>query len=178
MPFPFCPRSSRRQAPRALRERLERSEGGNTGRRTAGPCRAARNGAAVRSAPGRGRAEGGLIRARRAQRQAGSGRTSPALGLLDQFSKPHRKLDALADLFRACALGGRWGFAADLTQTGEQRVKVLAQKPLAECGIASRTGQVGVGNRRKRAHDDGVRASGSVKVTGSGLSLSYPVRLP
>src|SRR6202167_6831783 len=33
-PFHRCPRSPRRQAPRALRERLECSEGGDTGRRT------------------------------------------------------------------------------------------------------------------------------------------------
>src|SRR5580704_2042162 len=35
----FCPRSPRRQAPRALRERLECSEGGDTGRRTRGSYR-------------------------------------------------------------------------------------------------------------------------------------------
>src|SRR5580700_4552118 len=34
-----CPRSPRRQAPRALRERLECSEGGDTGRRTRGSYR-------------------------------------------------------------------------------------------------------------------------------------------
>src|ERR1700730_14308897 len=58
----FCPRSPRRQAPRALRERLECSEGGDTGRRTRGSYRAWRfdAGTAVRSAPGRGRAEGAL----------------------------------------------------------------------------------------------------------------------
>src|ERR1700723_410594 len=33
-PFLRCPRSPRREAPRTLRERLECSEGGNTGRRT------------------------------------------------------------------------------------------------------------------------------------------------
>src|SRR5437763_2879090 len=52
-----------REAPRTLRERLECSEGGNTGRRTREPYRArARSRTAVRSAPGRGRAEAGLIR--------------------------------------------------------------------------------------------------------------------
>src|SRR3984957_21297131 len=58
----FCPRSPRRQAPRALRERLECSEGGDTGRRTRGSYRVWRFSAdtAVRSAPGRGRAEGAL----------------------------------------------------------------------------------------------------------------------
>src|SRR4029077_8915973 len=58
----FCPRSPRRQAPRALRERLECSEGGDTGRRTRGSYRAWRvnAGTAVRSAPGQGRAEGAL----------------------------------------------------------------------------------------------------------------------
>src|SRR5580692_11648262 len=35
----LCPRSPRRQAPRALRERLECSEGGDTGRRARRPCR-------------------------------------------------------------------------------------------------------------------------------------------
>src|SRR6516164_1946725 len=57
------PCSPGREAPRTLRERLECSEGGNTGRRTRKPYRARRSVcAAVRSAPGRGRAETGLIR--------------------------------------------------------------------------------------------------------------------
>ena len=58
---------------------------------------------AVRSAPGRGRAEWGLIRAAGEERQdyRGKGYSGPAGGLgrpLDQLGEPHRELDALADM--------------------------------------------------------------------------------
>ena len=79
MPFPLCLRSPRREAPRTLRERLECSEGGNTGRRTRWSYPSIPlTGAAVRSAPGRGRAEGGLIRgrAKKARRISQSGCTA------------------------------------------------------------------------------------------------------
>src|SRR6516225_11943968 len=52
-----CRRSPRREAPRTLRERLECSEGGNTGPRTRKGPTESLLGSAVRSAPGRGRAE-------------------------------------------------------------------------------------------------------------------------
>src|SRR6478736_1567050 len=53
----YSRRSPRREAPRTLRERLECSEGGNTGRRTRKGPTERLSGSAVRSAPGRGRAE-------------------------------------------------------------------------------------------------------------------------
>ena len=67
--------------------------------------------AAVRSAPGRGRAEGGLIRggaekARRAWRSTdrSEARVRP-VRILDQLGEPHREFDAFAQLL---GVGGRW----------------------------------------------------------------------
>src|SRR5580700_10522221 len=134
-----CPRSPRRQAPRALRERLECSEGGDTGRRTRGSYLSLafrrdlrlKPDLAVRSAPGRGRAEWGLIRAAGEERQGyrGNGYSGSAGGLgrpLDQLGEPHRQFDAFADLLVAGAVGS--GGLAQLLYAREERLHVLAQK--------------------------------------------------
>jgi hypothetical protein len=68
----------------------------------------------VRSAPGRGRAEWGLIRAAGEERQGyrGKGYSGSAGGLggpLDQLGEPHRQFDAFADLLVA-GPGGSGGF--------------------------------------------------------------------
>ena len=94
-------------------------------------------GTAVRSAPGRGRAEGGLIRGRR-ERQG-----YRALGLraqrgaawcraLDHFGEPHRQFDRLRGSACRSRLWQTAGFA-QLFSAAEQNFHVLAQKLLPEC---------------------------------------------
>src|ERR1700722_20827075 len=141
-----CPRSPRRQAPRALRERLECSEGGDTGRRTRVSYLVGRSNTrmAVRSAPGRGRAEWVLIRAAGEERQGyrGKGYSGSAGGLggpLDQLGEPHRQFDAFADLLVA-GPGGSGGFT-QLLYAGEERLHVLAQQLLPERQVGSRAGE-------------------------------------
>ncbi len=98
-----------------FRERLESSEGGNTGRRAIRPCHAAfqENRTAVRSAPGRDRAEAGFIGCpsenasfaavcgRTARRSAGLRFRAAGGDTLQKFGKLHRQRDPLADLPRA-----------------------------------------------------------------------------
>src|SRR6202035_3906752 len=96
----FCPRSPRRQAPRALRERLECSEGGDTGRRTRGSYRSwrfkRRHGRPFSPPPGLERK--GPLYARRARKDkpietrlwtVGGGLGGPR----DQLGEPYRQLD-------------------------------------------------------------------------------------
>src|SRR5271154_3224639 len=92
----------------------------------------------VRSAPGRGRAEWGLIRAAGEERQGyrGKGYSGSGGGLgrpLDQLGEPHRQFDAFADLLVAGS-GGSGGLT-QLLYAGEERLHVLAQKLLPECRV-------------------------------------------
>src|SRR6516165_9839372 len=92
-----CRHSPRREAPRTLRERLECSEGGNTGRRTGKvlpcPMRLRAKGTAVRSAPGRGRAESKGYRHSAPKRKRisapESGPPSPLTAANSRYLSPH-----------------------------------------------------------------------------------------
>src|SRR5579864_4872332 len=105
---------------------------------------------AVRSAPGRGRAEGGLIRAPGEERQGYSGSAGRLGGPLNQLGEPHGQFDPFADLLGAGSVG-RGGFA-QLLYAGEERLHVLAQKLLPECRVGSRASEFVIGDRRISAH--------------------------
>src|SRR6202451_1419658 len=110
---------------------------------------------AVRSAPGRGRAEWGLIRAAGEERQGYRGKgywgSAGRFGRpLDQLGEPHRQFDTLADLLVAGSLGS--GGLTQFLYAGQQRFHVLAQKLLAEWRVGSRTGELVFGDRRISTH--------------------------
>src|ERR1700729_3930099 len=100
-------------------------------------------GTAVRSAPGRGRAEGALY-----ARPARKGKAIETRlwtvregfgGPLDQLGEPHRQLDPFADLLVAGSVGS--GSFAQLLYPGEERFHALAQKLLPECWVGPRPGE-------------------------------------
>ena len=147
-----CPRS-RRQAPRALRERLECSEGGNTGRRTSGPTGFMQWKPAVRSAPGRDRAEArrysGICRERqgKAAVQADLGRgcfglIAPGVrsASLTARSAPSRDLPA-----RSRHRGG-WPCAARCSASSS-RSRLSRQELLPKCRIGARARDIVFGNQ-------------------------------
>jgi hypothetical protein len=111
--------------------------------------------AAVRSAPGRNRAEAGLIgsldeKASAADGPCGSGgargarRNSPQeIGELDG------QLDPFTDLVGAC---GVMGGALQLAELGKQAFEALGQEPLAEIGVLAGPREIGVGDQGKFMH--------------------------
>ena len=147
MPFPRCARSPRREAPRTLRERLECSEGGNTGRRTRRSYRVSSHSRPFSPRPGR--AECGIIRARPGK-ASGSSSVRWGGGGLDQLREPHRKGYTFAHL-RVASAGGPGRLALPL-QAAEQGFETLLQKLLPERGIAPRAVEFGLGDRRVWVH--------------------------
>src|SRR3954454_7108728 len=135
MAFPCAHmRRSRRQAPRALRERLECSEGGNTGRRTNGSCRIERIKTAVRSAPSRDQRSAPYIGISRQSASSSGARSALAflhiaLGI-ELFGKLHRQIDAFLD--KACPLGIGGAGLAHLVEFLKQAIEVIGIKTLAE----------------------------------------------
>src|SRR5579862_4103851 len=109
---------------------------------------------AVRSAPGRGRAEGALYAPPARKGKAIEAKASRSAGgfarPLDQLGEPHRQLDPFADLLIAGSIGS--GGFAQLLYAGEQRLHVLAQKLLPECRVVSRAGELIFGDRRINTH--------------------------
>ena len=146
MPFPSSFARSRRQAPRTLRERLECSEGGNTGRRAIWPYRVdIAIGAAVRSAPGRGRAEKQALYAGDRERQGGSADAGrPASAALNEFREPYGKGHALPHLTRIGGIRAR--ILSLLLQLAEQDIQVLLQKLVPESRVFPRAIEIGLGN--------------------------------
>jgi hypothetical protein len=146
MPFPSSFARPRRQAPRTLRERLECSEGGSTGRRTIWPYRVDISiGAAVRSAPGRGRAEKQALYAGGQERQGGSVGPGRGAGItLNKLREPYGQRHALSHL---TGVGGiRARSLALLLQLAEQEIQVLLQKLVPEGRVFARAIEIGLGN--------------------------------
>src|SRR5271163_3493739 len=118
MPFPHLPCSPRREAPRTLRERLECSEGGNTGRRTRWWYFGSYRGVILRPSvqpPAGDERKAALYAAglerqdmpeRRARYDISSEAARPPAGVLDQLRELHREFDTLTQLLRSAA-GGR-----------------------------------------------------------------------
>ena len=146
MPFPCLSCSPRRQAPRALRERLECSEGGNTGRRTMWPYRPHANmSTAVRSAPGRDRAEarGYTQFATKGKRTGTVGRLTsrrvgrPALdGVAAAGRRAARRASTPSRIWRARGAARRCGLRSLLAARRASVRGLLASKLLPERRIA------------------------------------------
>src|SRR6202166_1196313 len=129
-----CPRSWR-LAPRALRERLECSEGGNTGRRAHWPYRISLKGGRPFSSQPGSTERAGYTRIR--PKKASSGRPrAPAMGgLLQSIGEFDREVGAFADL----AGGDRAGVGglAHLVERFQQAVEIFRQQLLAERRVAA-----------------------------------------
>jgi len=106
--------------------------------------------AAVRSAPGQGRAERHALYGGRWERQDGSGTACRTGNLLDHLGEPHRKRRAF--LYLLSARGSRVRRLAQLLKFTEQDRKVLRQKLLPKREIEARAGKVGFGDRRESVH--------------------------
>ena len=146
MPFPSSFARSRRQAPRTLRERLECSEGGGTGRRTIWPYRGDISiDAAVRSAPGRGRAEKQALYAGGRERQGGSIVAGWPAGIaLYELRQPYGQRHALSHL---TGVGGiRASRLSLFLKLAEQEIQALPQKPVPEGRVFPRAIEIGLSN--------------------------------
>src|SRR5271170_4913039 len=148
MPFPFAC-SPRREAPRTLRERLECSEGGDTGRRTRGRNLGPYRGSDLRPSvqPPAGVERKAALYAAQPERQASSEAARPSACILDHFREPHGEFDTLTQLLGSAASARGRGGPAKLLHSQEDGIEALLEQLLAERLIAARTRGVGIGTR-------------------------------